>query len=367
MSETTRLARLYAEQQQSPWLDNIQRSWITDGTLSRWVNRGIRGVTSNPTILQKAIESSDSYDDQFSELVKNGVSIEDAYWALVIDDIRAALKVLRPVYDASDGLDGYVSIEVHPRLASDTAGTIDSARNLFTTIDEPNLYVKIPATAAGVPAIQQMVAEGRKVNITLLFSLERYEAVIEAYLAGLEQRDGDLSDAISVASFFVSRVDTETDRRLTEIGSQEALDLRGKAAIANAQLAFELFEERFSGPRWEALAKRGARVQRPLWASTSTKNPAYPDTLYIDSLIGPNTVNTIPEATIEAFEDHGTVARTVDSGISDPREVLDGLARVGIDLTDVTDTLEHEGVQAFSRSLEDLFSTLSAKAAALNV
>lgn len=359
---TNKLTRLTEEQHQSPWLDNIKRTWITEGVLADWVRRGIRGVTSNPTILQKAIESSDAYDEQFRALIAAGSSIEDAYWQLVIEDIRGALAVLRPVHDNSDGLDGFVSIEVHPGLADDTEGTIEAARHFFTTIDEPNLYVKIPATAAGVPAIRQMVAEGRNVNITLLFSLERYAEVIEAYLSGLEECEGDLSGVVSVASFFVSRVDTETDRRLTEIGSDKALALRGKAAIANARLAYELFQEKFSGPRWDALAARGARVQRPLWASTSTKNPAYPDTLYIDALIGPDTVNTIPEATIEAFEDHGTVARTVDSDQAGAHQVLESLAAVGVDLSDVTHSLEIEGVAAFSASLDELFTSLESKA-----
>lgn len=361
----TNLVRLHEEQDQSPWLDNIKRSWITGGELAAWVKRGIRGVTSNPTILQKAIESSDAYDEQFARLIAQGSSIEDAYWALVIEDIRGALQVLRPVYDSSNGVDGFVSIEVHPGLADDTEGTIAAARHFFNTIDEPNLYVKIPATPAGVPAIRQMVAEGRNVNITLLFSLERYGEVIEAYLSGLESFEGDLSTVVSVASFFVSRVDSETDKRLDEIGTDEARALRGKAAVANARLAYDLFQQKFSGPRWEALAKRGARVQRPLWASTSTKNPDYPDTLYIDTLIGPETVNTIPEATIEAFDDHGTVARTVDSATQEAHSVLGALSEVGVDLADVTHTLEVQGVAAFSKSLDELFASLQTKADAL--
>jgi transaldolase len=266
------------------------------------------------------------------------------------------------VYDASDGEDGYVSVEVAPSLARDTDGTTAAARKLHALIDEPNLYVKIPGTAEGLPAIQQVIADGKSINITLLFSLERYGEVIEAYLAGLEACEGDLHHVSSVASFFVSRVDTEVDKRLEEIGTERALQLRGKAAVANAQLAYELFGKRFSGSRWEALAARGARLQRPLWASTSAKNPAYPDTLYVDNLVGPNTVNTMPEATLEAFEDHGKLARTVDADLAGARKVLDDLAEVGIDLIAVTRQLEDEGVSTFSKAFDELISSLSTKA-----
>jgi transaldolase len=266
------------------------------------------------------------------------------------------------VYDDSDGLDGYVSVEVDPSLARDTAGTIDSARHLWQVIDRPNLFVKVPATAEGVPAIRQMIAEGCNINVTLIFSLERYAEVIEAYLSGLEARDGDLSHVASVASFFVSRVDTEVDRRLDAIGTPEALALKSRAAVANAKLAYQLFLSEFSGPRWQALAARGARVQRPLWASTSTKDPSLPDTLYVDELIGPDTVNTMPDATIEAFEDHGTVARTVDAGLDDAREVFAALERVGVDFADVTRVLEEEGVSAFVKSFDELIGTLRDKA-----
>lgn len=359
----TRLQDLHREQDQSPWLDNLKRGWITSGELERWVERGVRGITSNPTIFQKAIESSDAYDAQFGDLVRGGESVEDGYWDLVTDDIRHALALLRPVYDASDAVDGYVSVEVDPGLARDTEGTITAARHLNTTIAQPNLYVKIPGTAEGLPAIQQMISEGRSINVTLLFSLERYAEVIEAYLAGLEASElDDLSRISSVASFFVSRVDTETDRRLEAVGTEGALALRGQTAVANAKVAYELFQERFSGPRWDALVARGARVQRPLWASTSTKNPAYPDTLYVDALIGPHTVNTIPDATLEAFDEHGTITRTLDADVAGARAVLDGLADVGVDLADVTRTLEDEGVASFSKSFDELLTSLRAKA-----
>ncbi len=359
---TTRLQDLHEQQDQSPWLDNLRRGWITSGELERWVERGVRGITSNPTIFQKAIEASADYDEQFQSLVSKGESIEASYWDLVTADIRQPLGILRPVYDASDGIDGFVSVEVAPGLARDTAGTIDAARHLHDTIDEPNLYVKIPGTAEGLPAIQQMISEGRSINVTLLFSLDRYAEVIEAYLSGLEAHEGDLSTISSVASFFVSRVDTEVDRRLEAIGTPEALALRGQVAVANAKLAYQLFLERFSGPRWEALVARGARAQRPLWASTSTKNPDYSDMLYVDTLIGPHTVNTMPDSTLEAFDDHGTVARTIDVGVDEARAVIHSLGEVGVDLADVTRVLEDEGVASFSKSFDELLASLGSKA-----
>jgi transaldolase len=361
----TRLERLFTEQGQSPWLDNLKRGYLTSGELTRFVDEGIRGITSNPTIFQKAIAGHAEYDDQFRSLMEHKESVDDAYWDLVIDDVQHALALLRPIYDQSAGGDGFVSIEVAPGLANDTAGTIASARQLHERIAQPNVLVKIPGTLAGLPAIQQMIAEGRSINVTLIFSLERYAEVIEAYLAGLEACDGDLGRVHSVASFFVSRVDTEVDRRLNKLGTEEALALRGKAAIAQAKLAYELFTQRFTGPRWEALADCGARVQRPLWASTSTKNPAYPDTLYVDNLIGPDTVNTMPDATIDAFERRGTVARTITDGVADAHQVMDDLARIGVDMSEVGHTLEDEGVASFAKSFDELMGALSDKAAEL--
>ncbi|MCH7789141.1 MAG: transaldolase [Acidobacteria bacterium] len=357
-----RLHDLYEHEGQSPWLDNLRRGWITSGELKRWVEAGVRGLTSNPAIFQNAITGSEAYDSQFAELMSAGTSIEDSYWKLVTTDIEGALAILRPVYDRSDGLDGYVSVEVDPSLANDTQATAAAARALDESIDEPNLYVKIPGTAEGLDAIQQMIAEGRSINVTLLFSLERYGAVIEAYLAGLEDCDGDLSHVSSVASFFVSRVDTEVDRRLDAVGTPEAAALKGKTAIAQACVAYGLFRERFSGPRWEALVARGARPQRPLWASTSTKNPDYPDTLYVDSLIGPNTVNTIPDATLKAFADHGTLARTIDVNLDEAKATLAAVTAAGVDLDGVTTQLEREGVSAFVKSFDELLSALSDKA-----
>ncbi len=358
----TRLQQLHSEMQQSPWLDNLKRGYITSGELQRWVDRGVRGLTSNPTIFQKAIADEPAYDAQFKELIDGGTSIDDIYWDLVTTDIEDALAIFRPVFDESGGEDGFVSIEVAPSLARDTEGTTAAARHLHQLIDEPNLYVKIPATAEGLPSIQQIITDGKSVNITLLFSLERYGEVIEAYLAGLEGCSGDLSAISSVASFFVSRVDTEIDKRLEQEGSEQALALRGKAAVANAQLAYKLFLEKFSGPRWDALTARGARLQRPLWASTSVKSKAYRDTLYVDELIGPNTVNTMPEATLEAFDDHGTLARTVDAEFADAQQHLDDLAKVGVDLMAVTRQLEEEGVSSFSKSFDELMTTLGSKA-----
>jgi transaldolase len=366
-----RIIQLHEQFDQSPWLDNLQRGYITSGQLARLRDAGIRGLTSNPTIFQKAISGSSDYDEQFGALAGKDSerSTLDQYWAMVLHDINAALDVFDPVYEASSGVDGYVSVEVDPGLANDSAGTEAAARSLHEQIARRNLMVKIPATAAGLAPIQAMISEGRNVNVTLIFSLERHREVMEAYLAGLEayaRTDGaDLARVASVASFFISRVDTEVDRRLEQIGTPAALALRGKAAVAQGQLAYGQFVETFSGPRWDALAERGARVQRPLWASTSTKNPAYPDTMYVDQLIGPHTVNTLPDATIEAFADHGTLGRTVDQSLDEAEATWAALGAVGVDLDDVADTLEREGVSSFEKSFTELIDALDAKAAEL--
>ncbi len=361
-----RLHDLSDHQGQSPWIDNLQRSYLRTGELQTFIDRGIRGMTSNPSIFQKAIADSDDYDDQFAELLAAGEDIDSIYWTMVSDDISGATEVLRPVYDASDGVDGYVSVEVDPGLARDTDGTLSSARDRHARIAEPNLFVKIPATAEGIPAIQQMIGEGCSINVTLIFSLERYEEVMEAYVAGLEAyRDAgndDLSHVRSVASFFISRVDTEVDNRLTAIGGDQATALKGRAAVAQGQVAYQRFLATFSGNRWESLAASGAKVQRPLWASTSTKNDDYPDTLYVDTLIGPDTVNTMPTATIDAFDDHGTVARTIDADPAAAQQVLDDLASVGVDMAEVADVLEGEGVASFEKAFDDLLDTLRTKA-----
>ena len=372
----TKLHELFDQQGQSPWIDNLKRSFLTSGRLAELADQGVRGVTSNPTIFAKAIEGGDDYDDQYRTLTGR-MAVDEAYWELVIDDITNALAVLRPLYDSSGGTDGFVSLEVAPALAHDTGGSIEAARTLHGRIESPNLFVKIPATAAGVPAIRQMISEGRNINVTLIFSLERYGDVIEAYLSGLEELaatpGADLSRVASVASFFVSRVDTEVDRRLEalaeEVGGSRgkaALALRGSAAVAQAKLAYRMFQERFSGPRWEALAAKGAHVQRPLWASTSTKNPQYADLAYVNSLIGPNTVNTMPDATLDDFLDHGVVARTVDKTADEARKSLDDLGELGVDMADVAQTLEDEGVAAFAKSFDELLQRLSDKANALS-
>jgi transaldolase len=359
----TNLVRLHDELGQSPWLDNLTRAHLRDGTLARMVTQGVRGVTANPTILARAIEGSDAYDDQFAALVAGGSSVRDAYWALVVADVEDACTVLRPVFDGSDGSDGFVSIEVAPELARDTDATVAAARELHARIERPNLLVKVPATAEGVPAIRTLTSEGHSINVTLVFSLARYEQVLDAHLDGLEAfaaAGGDASTVRSVASFFVSRVDTEVDRRLDAAGAPA--ELRGRAAIAQAKLAYQRFGERFSGARWERLAARGARMQRPLWASTSTKDPARPDTLYVDGLIGPDSVTTLPEATIAAFEDHGRLERTVDADLGLAHDTMRRLAAVGIDLDDVGLTLEDEGVAAFERSFQSVLGELATRA-----
>ena len=365
MSQNNRLHDLYVRCGQSPWLDNIRRGWITGGDLHDWVRQGVRGLTSNPSIFQKAIASGADYDDEFRSAIADGLDVESSYWRLVTSDIAAAAEILRPVYDASEGLDGFVSVEVAPDLARDAAATEAAARNLHERLAVPNLYVKIPGTAEGLEPIARMIAEGRSINVTLIFSVDRYLEVAEAYLSGLERAQGDLSRVSSVASFFVSRIDTEVDRRLDAIGTPEALDLRGRTAIACAKVAYSHFRRLYAGPRWQALAARGARPQRLLWASTSTKNPAYPDTLYVDGLIGPDTVNTLPDATLEAFEDHGSIESTLTAGLDEAVEVLERLATVGVDLASVAAQLEDEGVAAFAKSFDELLEVLVDKADSL--
>ena len=364
-----RLIRLCEDFGQSPWLDNLKRGYLTSGQLAELRDGGIRGLTSNPTIFQKAISDSSDYDEQFGSIATDDGPIVDDYWALVLHDIEAACDVLEPVYKSSGGADGFVSVEVDPGLAEDSAGTEAAARDLHQRIDRHNLLVKIPATAAGLAPIQAMIGEGRSINVTLIFSLERYAEVMEAYISGLEayaSSDGaDLSKVASVASFFISRVDTEVDRRLDAIGTPQALRLRGKAAVAQGKLAYRQFRETFSTDRWAALAAGGARVQRPLWASTSTKNPDYPDTLYVDELIGPDTVNTMPEDTVHAFADHGTLMRRVDAGVDEAQAVWDELAAAGVDMADVAAQLEREGVASFQKSFDELLSALETKSAAL--
>jgi transaldolase len=360
----TRLRELYDRFGQSPWLDDLQRPSIASGELAGWIERGVRGVTSNPTIFAKAMAASDCYDGQITELLSQGMEVADAYWRLAETDVGDAADLLRPVYDRSDGADGYVSIEVSPAVANRTDETVATALEIHGALDRPNVFIKVPARAEGVPAIRRLIGKGINVNVTLIFGLDRYEAVMDAYLSGLEDllaTGGSPARIASVASFFVSRVDTEVDNRLDAIGTPEARALRGQAGIAQAQVAYHRFTRRFQGERWEHLAAAGARVQRPLWASTSTKNPAYPDTLYVDNLIGPDTVHTLHEATLGAFEDHGHLARTVDADPAGAQQVLDELTAVGIDLDDVTAKLEHEGVASFSKSFDEVMATLDAR------
>lgn len=363
-----RLHDVYDQHGQSPWLDNLRRGWIKSGELQEWLDRGVRGLTSNPSIFANAMTQTNDYDEELKTLVKSGATVEESYWQLVVNDITQALAILHPVHSSSGGEDGYVSVEVSPTLAYDEHGTVAAARELDDRIEAPNLYIKVPATAEGIPAIQTLVSEKRSINVTLIFSLERYGDVMEAYLRGLEQVEADdLSSISSVASFFISRVDVEVDKRLDELATERALGLRGKAAVAQGQLAYQQFLDKFSGPRWEALAAKGARLQRPLWASTSTKNDAYPDTLYVDTLIGPNTVNTLPDKTLLAFDDHGTVERTVDADPAWAARIVDDLGELGIDLEEVATKLESEGVASFAKSFEDVLGVLADRSKAIDV
>jgi transaldolase len=359
---------------QSIWLDYIERGMIQSGELQQLVDAGVRGVTSNPTIFQQAITKSDAYAADLQQLAKQPLTPKDIFEQLAIADIQAAADVLCGVYAASGGQDGFVSMEVAPDLAHDAAATIAEARRLHAAVDRPNLMVKVPATLAGIPAIRQLIADGININVTLIFSLARYAAVKEAYIAGLEDRlaaGGELAHIASVASFFVSRVDTNIDARLEKAAAAhpnraaDLLALRGQLAVANAKLAYRQFQQAFVGPRWARLAAAGAQMQRPLWASTSSKNPAYSDLIYVDNLIGPHTVNTMPPKTLEAFVDHGVPARTVDSGLDAAEAAVNGLDAAGISLAAVTDELEADGVQKFADSFTDLLNAIAKRRAEL--
>lgn len=356
----------------SVWCDELSRDMIRGGRLRQLIDEmAVVGVTSNPTIFQHAMSKGTAYDADIRAMATTGMTKEEIYRALVVEDIKEACDALRPVYDRTEGRDGYVSVEVSPRLADDTDGTVQEASFYHAQIDRPNLLVKIPATVAGVPAIERMIGLGKSINVTLIFSVDRYAAVCEAYLRGLEKcvREGrDVSTISSVASFFVSRVDTETDHRLDAAAAAdpsrraEAEALKGKIAVANARLAFELFQKIFSGPRWEALAAHRARVQRCLWASTSTKNPAYSDILYVQELIGGPTVNTMPVGTMEAYRDHGHPVETLSQGVDESHRQVDSLARLGIDYHDITDNvLDREGVKKFDDSYQEILDLLEAK------
>ncbi len=355
-----------AEAGQSVWIDYLSRPFIEQGGLQSLVDEGVVGVTSNPTIFQAAIAEGDAYDEQIKAVSETETEPKEIFIALARDDIRAACDVLRPVWDAGNGKDGWVSLEVDPNLAHDTQGTIDEAKRLHALVDKPNLFIKIPATPEGLPAIEETIAAGIPVNVTLIFSLERHREVAEAYVRGLQRLvggGGDPSKLASVASFFVSRVDTEADRRLDEIGGHD--ELKGTLAIANAKLAYVTYQQIFSGSEWAELENAGATAQRCLWASTSTKNPEYRDVIYVEELIGPDTVNTMPRETVEAFQDHGITEVTLTRDVDGARAVLEAFEEAGIEYDDVVDTLEREGVEKFAKSFQQLFADVEAKRDAL--
>jgi transaldolase len=348
---------------QSVWVDFLSRESIHGGHLQELIDDySVVGATSNPTIFEKAMSSGDAYDEQLHELAAEHVDVEQVFWTLAEQDIRDACDLFRPVWDGGGGRDGYVSLEVDPRLAYDTLQTYREAMRIHKSVDRSNLMVKIPATKPGLAAIEDVISKGHSINVTLIFSLQRYAEVAESYIRGIERlvaEGGDPHKVASVASFFVSRIDTEADRRLDEVDAPD--ELKGKLAIANAKLAYAHYLEAFSGPRWEYLVGKGASPQRVLWASTSTKNPAYPDTLYVDQLIGPDTVNTMPEETIKAFQDHGEPQSRLESDLEGARHVFAELERVGVDYDDVTDTLEREGVEKFAASFAELIESLRTK------
>ncbi|HZE28822.1 MAG TPA: transaldolase [Gaiellaceae bacterium] len=348
---------------QSVWIDYLSRQLLQSGKLAQMMEEdAVVGVTSNPTIFQKAIAEGDAYDEQLREVLAHEDDLKEVFLKLAVRDVKNACDLFRRVWDEGKGQDGYVSIEVDPNFAYDTQATIDEAQRLHELVDKPNCFVKIPATEPGLPAIEEMIARGRSINVTLIFSLQRYAEVVEAYLRGLErlvESGGDPGPVASVASFFVSRVDTEADRRLDEAGAPA--ELKGKLAIANAKLAYQRYKELFSGERWAALEAKGARGQRCLWASTSTKNPDYRDVLYVEELIGPETVDTMPEETIEAFQDHGEVALTLERDVDEARRVFERIAEAGVDYDDVVATLEREGVDKFADSFKELLDGVRSK------
>jgi transaldolase len=347
---------------QSVWIDSLSREWLETGEVVRMMEEdAVVGVTSNPTIFQKAMSEGDWYDEQLREVLETEDDPEEIFLQLAVRDIQEACDLFRRVWDEGRGQDGYVSLEVFPSLAHDTEGTIEQATRFHEWVDRPNLHVKIPATKDGIPAIEEMIARGRNINVTLIFGLDRYAEVAEAYIRGLERlvaAGGDPTQVASVASFFVSRVDTEADRRLDEAGHPE---LKGKLAIANAKLAYQRYNEIFRGARWDALAAKGATKQRCLWASTSTKSPEYRDVMYVEELIGPETVNTMPKETTEAFQDHGEVALTLERGVDEARALFRKLAAIGVDYGDVTQTLEREGVEKFADSFNELIEGIEEK------
>ena len=373
----TKIQDLWDQQRQSVWLDDISRTMLGSGSLQKQIEQdGIRGITSNPTIFEKAIAAGDAYDDQIADLIRGGKSSGEIFEAVEVDDIRDACDLFADLYRDSGGNDGYVSIEVAPEFARDTEGTFGEVRRLWKSVDRPNLMVKIPGTAEGIPAIRQALTEGISVNVTLLFSVERYADVANAYVEALEARHArgeSIETLASVASFFVSRVDTLIDKQLDEriAGASDApaadlaRSLKGRIAVANAKLAYQTFLEIFESDRFAPLRAAGGNVQRPLWASTGTKNPDYSDVLYVDSLIGPDTVNTMPAKTIQAFLDHGVIARTVDQGVDEARQAIADLEQVGVDLRAATAQLEDEGIATFAKSFDSLIGGVEGKRAEL--
>jgi transaldolase len=352
-----------AEHGQSVWIDFLSREFVEGGDLQGLIDQGVNGVTSNPTIFQSAIADGDAYDDQLREILKEETEPKEVFLQLATRDIRGACDLLKQVHDDGSGRDGWVSLEVDPNLAHDTQRTIEEAKRLHALIERKNLLVKIPATKEGLPAIEESIASGIPINVTLIFSLDRHREVAEAYVRGLErlvESGGDPGTVASVASFFVSRVDTEADKRLDELGGHD--ELKGKLAVANAKLAYQTYKEIFSGDRWEALADKGASVQRCLWASTSTKNPDYPDTIYVEELVGPETVNTMPRELVEAVLDHGDIrGNTIEEDLDGARKLFEDLKAAGVDYDDVSETLEREGVEKFAKSFKDLFSDVESK------
>jgi len=365
-SENITPLRLLSALGQSVWIDFLSRESIRAGHLQSLIDEdSVVGATSNPSIFQKAMTSGDAYEQQLGEL-DPGLQVKDVFWALAGQDIRDACDLFRPIFDGGEGRDGYVSLEVDPGLAYDTLATFREAIRLHEAVERPNLMVKIPATKPGLAAIEDVIAKGKSINVTLIFSLQRYAEVAESYVRGLERlvaEGGDPGEVASVASFFVSRIDTEADKRLEQIGGHD--DLKGKLAIANARLAYQRYKAIFSGPRWEFLASKGATPQRVLWASTSVKNPDYPDTMYVEELAGADTVNTMPEETIEAFQEHGHPRARLESDLEQARRLFDELAAAGVDYEDVTDTLEREGVEKFAGAFDELLQALEQKRSSL--
>jgi transaldolase len=346
---------------QAPWVDELSREDIKNGGLERMIEDGIVGVTSNPAIFQKAIAGSDLYDEQLQQLARNEDDPKEMFWGIAQTDIRDACEIFMPVYERTSGADGRVSLEVQPDIAYDSDATIEEAARLHELIDRPNLFVKIPATLQGLVSIEEMISRGKSINVTLIFSLERYREVVRAYIRGIKrliEGGGDPSGVRSVASFFVSRIDSEADSKLEEL---RADDLKGELAIANAKLAYQIYKEVFGGSRWKSLAEKGANRQRLLWASTSTKNPDYPDTIYVDNLVGPETVNTMPKKTIETVMDHAEIRPTLEEGVEEAKELLKRLREAGFDYEDVTDTLEQEGIQKFADPFNEMLEEIKNK------